>query len=150
LLAIFTSYFAFAVPGMVAIAVVGGLIYGLPLTPSVDLVWAVPTLLLGGVALAGIGALIGLAGRDEQLAGTYANLAMMAVLFLAIVPTSDFPGGVRALLGLLPSTYMVDCLKLTLVGTVHLAALTVDLIACALFAAIAMAASTRVLHARSE
>lgn len=150
LLAVFTSYFAFALPGMIAIAVVGGLIFGLPLMPSVDLLWVLPTLLLGGIALAGLGALIGLGGRDEQLAGTYANLAMMAVLFLGIVPAGDFPAPVQLLLGLLPSTYMVDSLKLGLVGTVHPGASTVDLLACALFATIAMAASERVLRTRSE
>jgi ABC-2 type transport system permease protein len=150
LLALFVSYFAFAIPGMIAIAVVGGLIYGLPLTPSVDILWVLPTLLCGGIALAGLGALIGLAGRDEQLAGTYANLAMMAVLFLGIVPEGDFPQAVRVVLGVLPSTYMVDSLKLGLVGSIQLGALTVDLLACALFAAIAMVGSARVLQVRSE
>ncbi|MBV9281425.1 MAG: ABC transporter permease, partial [Chloroflexi bacterium] len=124
LLAIFISYFAFAVPGMVAIALLGGIVYGLPLTLGVAVLWALPTLLLGGIALAGLGALIGLAGRDEQLAGTYANLAMMAILFLAIIPSDDFPRAVQALLGLVPSTYMVDSLKDALVGAWHPAALS--------------------------
>jgi len=150
LLAIFVSYFAFAIPGMIAIAVVGGLIYGLPLSASVDILWVLPTLFCGGIALAGLGALIGLAGRDEQLAGTYANLAMMAVLFLGIVPENDFPQAMRVVLGIIPSTYMVDSLKLGLVGSIRLGALSVDLLACALFAAVVMLGSARALQVRSE
>lgn len=150
LLAIFISYFTFALPGMVAIAVLGGLLYGLPLTPGPDLLWAIPTLMLGGIALAGAGALVGLVGRDEQLAGTYGNLAMMAVLFLGIVPPGNFPGPIRLLLDLLPSTYMVDSLKLTLVGSAKLAQLSGDLLACALFAAIMMFWSDRALRVRRD
>jgi ABC-2 type transport system permease protein len=150
LLAIFVSYFAFAVPGIVAISLVGSLIFGLHPTLTIDLLWVLPTLLLGGIALAGIGALIGLAGRDEQLAGTYANLAMMAVLFLGIVPASDFQAGVRIALNVIPSTYMVDSLKLTLAGTVRPIQLTVDLLAVALFAAAMMFWSARVLRTRSH
>lgn len=150
LLAIFVSYFAFAIPGMVAIAVIGGLIYNLPLAPSLDLLWLLPTLLAGGIALAGIGALLGLSGRDEQLASMYANLAMMMVLFLGIVPSADVPRVLQFLLGLVPSTYMVDALKYSLIGSFHPLVLTVDLLACAVFAALVMAWSARVLRVRSE
>jgi ABC-2 type transport system permease protein len=146
LLAIFLSYFVFAVPGMVAIAAVGALIYGLPLGISVALLWTLPTLLLGGIALAGLGALIGLAGRDEQLAGTYGNLAMMAVLFLGIVPAADFPGALRVVLAVLPSTYMIDSLKLALRGAVQPGELTVDLFAAGLFAGLMMLWSARTLR----
>lgn len=149
-IAIFVSYVTFALPGMLAIAIVGGLIYGLPLAASVALLWLVPTLFLGGAALAGVGVLLGIAGRDEQLAGTYANLAMMTVLFLSVVPTADFPRWIRLALGVLPSTYMVDTLKMSLIGNVSPARLTGDLLACAIFAAIMLFWSTRVLLARSE
>ncbi|GAC1319196.1 MAG: hypothetical protein NVS2B16_02520 [Chloroflexota bacterium] len=150
LLSIFVSYFLFAVPGMVLIAVIGGLIYGLPLTLSFALVWTVPTLLLGGIALAGVGALIGLVGRDEQLAATYGNLAMMTVLFLGIIPSSNFPRVVRLVLGVVPSTYMVDSLKMSFIGSVRVDQLTVNLLACALFAAVMMAGSARLLRVQSR
>lgn len=148
LLAIFLSYFVFALPGMAAIAAVGGLIYGLPLTISVAFLWTLATLLLGGIALAGLGALIGLTGRDEQLAGTYGNLAMMAVLFLGIVPAGDFPGAFRVVLAVLPSTYMIDSLKLALSGSVQLGELTGDLLAAGLCAGLMMLWSTRILRVR--
>lgn len=150
LLAIFVSYFTFAIPGMLAIATVGALMFQLPVTVSFDLVLALPTLLAGGVALAGLGTLIGLAGRDEQLAATYGNLAMMSVLFLSIVPEGDFPGAARLLLAFLPSTYMVDSLRLSLVGSLHFGPLAVDLLACTLFACVAMAWSGSMLRLQSE
>jgi ABC-2 type transport system permease protein len=150
LLAIFVSYFVFAIPGMLAIAIVGALIFQLPLTASFDLALALPTLLVGGIALAGLGTLIGLAGRDEQLAATYGNLAMMAVLFLSIVPEGDFPGAARLLLAFLPSTYMVDSLRFSLIGSLQLGALVVDLLACILFACVAMAWSGSLLRLQSE
>ncbi|HZT97893.1 MAG TPA: ABC transporter permease, partial [Chloroflexota bacterium] len=92
LLAMLVSYFVFAIPGILAITVIGSLIFSLPLEPSIDILWAMATLFLTGVALAGIGALIGLRARNEQLAGAYANIAMMAVLLLSIIPFSDLPG----------------------------------------------------------
>ncbi|MGI8824256.1 MAG: ABC transporter permease [Chloroflexota bacterium] len=134
---------------MILIAVVVGLINGLPLAVSPGLVWTIPTLVFGGIALAGAGTLIGLTGRDEQLTSTYTNVAMMTVLFFGIVPSSDFPGVFRFLLHVLPSTYMIDSLKESLVGSTHPGTLTVDLLACIAFAAVMMVWSAKALRSRS-
>ena len=147
-LAVLVSFFVFALPGVLAITIIGCLIFGVPLVLSVDILWAAATLVVGGIALAGIGTLIGLLARDEHLAGTYANLAMMAVLFLAIVPSSDFPRLMRPALFLVPSSYMVDSFKLTLTGTVRPVELTLDLLGTACFAFLTMLWSTRVLRTR--
>lgn len=150
LLTIYLAYLAFALPGMVALVLIGGWLFGLPLTAGAALVWTLPTLLLGGIALAGLGALIGLAGRDEQLSATYANLAMMAVLFLGIVPAGNFPAPMRLFLLLSPSTYMVDSLKLGLVGSLSVTRLSLDLLATVILALLIFCWSARVLNSRSE
>jgi ABC-2 type transport system permease protein len=93
-------------------------------------VWA-----LGSFALAGIGLLIGFGAPDEQLAGMYSNLAMMAVLFLGILPQERLPGWLSPVRVVLPSTYAVDALKPGLDGRVA-GSLVGDLAVLALFGAL--------------
>jgi ABC-2 type transport system permease protein len=86
---------------------------------SLAALWAVvPVWALGSFALAGLGVAIGLAAPDEQLAGMYSNLAMMAVLFLGILPAERLPGWLVPLRAVLPSTYAVQALKPGLDGSV--------------------------------
>lgn len=123
---------------------------GLSLSLTAGLLWLAPTLLAGGIALAGFGMTLGLAGRDEQLAATYANLAMMAVLFLGIVPSGDFPGPMRVVLALVPTTYMVDSLKHVLSGSVAPGPLSLDLLVSLVVAVLMLAFSDRVLRAQTR
>lgn len=109
------SFSLFALPGTVIVVFLGSLMFGFSLTA----LWAaVPVWALGSFALSGVGAAIGLGARDEQLAGMYSNLAMMAVLFLGIIPGSSLPRWVGPLKAILPSTYAVDALKPGLHGAV--------------------------------
>jgi len=103
-LAILVAYLVFALPGMVVVLLVGRLLYGVGLHVGLALL---PAVLLTGVALAGIGAVIGLLSSTEQFAGLIGNLAMMAVLFLGIIPAARVPAGVEAASWLIPSTYAV-------------------------------------------
>jgi ABC-2 type transport system permease protein len=85
---------------------------------SLTALWAaVPVWALGSFALAGLGVGVGLAAPDEQLAGMYSNLVMMAVLFLGIIPTGRLPGWLEPVRAILPSTYAVDALKPGLAGS---------------------------------
>ena len=114
ILAILVSFAIFSLPGTIIVSVLGAMLFDLSFTA----LWAaVPVWALGSFALAGLGVAVGLAAPDEQLAGMYSNLAMMAVLFLGIIPTGRLPGWLGPLRAVLPSTYAVDALKPGLEGT---------------------------------
>ena len=113
-LAILVSFAIFSLPGTIIVSFFGALLFDLSLTA----LWAaVPVWALGSFALAGVGVAVGLAAPDEQLAGMYSNLAMMAVLFLGIIPSGRLPGWLGPVRAVLPSTYAVDALKPGLAGT---------------------------------
>ena len=128
-LAILVSFAIFSLPGTMIVAVLGALLFDL----SFAALWAaVPVWALGSFALAGLGVVVGLAAPDEQLAGMYSNLAMMAVLFLGIIPAGRLPEWLSPLRFVLPSTYAVDALKPGLAGVFSTAQLW-DLLLLALF-----------------
>ena len=113
ILSILLSFAIFSLPGTVIVSVLGAMLFDLSFTA----LWAaIPVWALGSFALAGLGVAVGLAAPDEQLAGMYSNLAMMAVLFLGIIPTGKLPGWLGPVRAVLPSTYAVDALKPGLEG----------------------------------
>ena len=113
--AVLISFAIFSLPGTVIVVGLGSLLFNL----SLAALWtALPVWLLGSFALAGLGVAIGFGAPDEQLAGMYSNLAMMAVLFLGILPASKIPGWLSPLRAVLPSTYAVNALKPGLDGAV--------------------------------
>jgi ABC-2 type transport system permease protein len=143
---ILLSFALFALPGMLIVTSLGAKLFGL----SLAALWpALPVWALGSFALAGIGVAIGFGARDEQLSGMYSNLAMMAVLFLGILPASKLPGWLSPLRAVLPSTYAVNALKPGLDG--HLSAgQGVDLLILALFGALSFWLVQGPLWPRSE
>ena len=113
-LSILVSFAIFSLPGTIIVSVLGAMLFDL----SLAALWAaVPVWALGSFALAGVGVAVGLAAPDEQLAGLYSNLAMMAVLFLGIIPSGRLPGWLGPVRAVLPSTYAVDALKPGLAGS---------------------------------
>ncbi|CAB1128183.1 ABC transporter [Candidatus Hydrogenisulfobacillus filiaventi] len=74
----------------------------------------VAVFLLEGLALGGIGALIGLLAPQEGLAGLFGNLVMMGVLFGGMVPLP--PGPVRLAADLLPSGFGLALLRSLALG----------------------------------
>jgi ABC-2 type transport system permease protein len=144
--AVLLSFAVFSLPGTVVVVVLGAQLYDL----SVTALWAaVPVWALGSFALAGMGVAIGFGAPDEQLAGMYSNLAMMAVLFLGILPPERIPGWLGPVRAILPSTYAVDALKPGLTGTVP-ASTTVDLLILGLFGALSFWAVRGPLWPRAD
>ncbi len=123
ILAILVAYLLFALPGIAVVLTAGAIFYGVHLQFSLGLV---PAILGTGVALSGIGALLGIASRDGELAGLTGNLVMMAVLFLGIIPPGRLPLPLIALSDILPSTYGVRLLLHLLAGTAGAAVWLVD------------------------
>ncbi len=114
-LSILISFAVFALPGMLIVLAGGAALFDL----SLAALWsALPVWLAGSLALAGIGVALGFIAPDEQLAGMYSNLAMMAVLFLGILPADKLPDAFGPVRAALPSTYAVDALKPGLSGTI--------------------------------
>lgn len=140
------SFAVFALPGTVIVLILGSALFDLSLTA----LWAaLPVWALGSFALAGLGIAIGFTAPDEQLAGMYSNLLMMAVLFLGILPAATLPGWMGPLRAVLPSTYAVDALRPGLSG-VATAAQGWDLLVLAGFGALSFWAVAGPLWPRSE
>ncbi|HEU5033356.1 MAG TPA: ABC transporter permease [Mycobacteriales bacterium] len=107
------SYATFTVPGALVTAVVGELLYGLPLS---HLWLVVPAVLAAGIALSGVGAALGLVMPRAELATVAGQLGMTVVLFLGVIPPGHLPAAVRGLRDVVPSTYAVDFLAAALRG----------------------------------
>ena len=140
------SFAVFALPGTIIVLTLGSMLFDL----SLSALWAaIPVWALGSVALAGLGVAIGFTAPDEQLAGMYSNLLMMAVLFLGILPTATLPGWMGPIRAVLPSTYAVDALRPGLAGAAT-AAQGWDLLILAGFGALSFWAVAGPLWPRSE
>jgi ABC-2 type transport system permease protein len=130
------SYATMAVPGTVVTAVVGALLYQLPLGGLWLLLPVVP---LAGASLAGIGALLGLLAPRPELATVAGQLGMSAVLFLSIIPGSKLPLLLRPVRAVVPSTYAADALAAGLRPGPDWAAVAGDLGICAAVALVGLA-----------
>lgn len=130
------SYATFTVPGAVLTAVVGCLLYGLPLAHLWVLLLVLP---LAGASLAGIGALLGLLAPRPELATVAGQLGMSAVLFLGVVPAERLPLVLQAVRALLPSSYAADALARALGPRVEITSLAPDLAICAVAAVLSLA-----------
>ena len=127
------GYATFTLPGTAITAAVGVLLYNLPALH----IWVlVPAVVLGGAALAGIGAVIGLLAPRPELATVAGQLAMSAVLFLDLVLASRLPAALRVVRAVLPSTYAADALAAALIEPADLGLVMRQL---AIAAAIALA-----------
>jgi ABC-2 type transport system permease protein len=130
------SYATMAVPGAVVTAVLGALLYQLPLGGLWLLLPVVP---LAGASLAGLGALLGLLAPRPELATVFGQLGMSAVLFLSIIPASKLPLALRPVRAAVPSTYAADALAAGLRPNVAWGSVIVDLGVCVGVAVVALA-----------
>ena len=146
IVSILISFAIFALPGTIIVVTFGALLFDLSLNALLTIV---PVWAFGSFALAGLGVAIGFAAPDEQLAGMYSNLAMMAVLFLGILPAATMPGWLEPVRTVLPSTYAVNALKPGLGGDGG-AVPIVDLLMLALFGALSFWAVVGPLWPKSE
>jgi ABC-2 type transport system permease protein len=133
------AYASFTVPGTVATAVFGGVLFGLPLTGLWVLAAVIP---LAGAALAGLGAALGLLAPRPELATLLGQLGMSAALLLGVLPAGRMPGPVRLLRDLLPSTYGVEAFARTFAARPDWALVAGDLAVCAVVGAVSLAVAT--------
>ena len=136
------SYATFTVPGAVVTAILGSLLYGLPLGHLWVLVLVLP---LAGASLAGLGASLGLLAPRPELATVAGQLGMSAILFLGIIPAERLPVVVRVVRVLVPSTYATDALAASYAG-VSVGRLAGDLAICAVVAVLSLALASWALR----
>jgi ABC-2 type transport system permease protein len=133
------SYATFTVPGAVLTAVVGALLYGLPLSSLWVLLLVLP---LAGASLAGLGALLGLLASRPELATVAGQLGMSAVLFLGIIPADRLPAALQVVRALVPSTYAADALAAAFAPPLEIAPLAADLAVCLIVAVASLGLAT--------
>lgn len=137
------AYATFTVPGAVATAVLGALLYQLPLAH----LWIlVPMLPLAGASLAGLGAILGLLAPKAELATVAGQLGMSAVLFLDIIPVHRLPWLLRGVRAAVPSTYAADALAASFHRSVGWGGVAVDFGVCAAVAIAALALASAVFR----
>jgi ABC-2 type transport system permease protein len=122
------AYASFTVPGTLVTAVVGSVLFQLPLTHLWILVAVIP---LAGAALAGLGAALGLLAPRPELATLLGQLGMSAALLLGVLPPDRLPVFVQWARDLLPSTYGVEALGLTFGPDPDWGVVLLDLAVCA-------------------
>lgn len=133
------AYASFTVPGTFVTAVVGCVLFQLPLTHLWVLVAVVP---LAGAALAGLGAALGLLAPRQELATLLGQLGMSAALLLGVLPAERLPGPISYARDLLPSTYGVEAFARTFDAQPDWPAVALDLAVCAAVGVVSLAVAT--------
>lgn len=133
------AYASFTVPGVVVTAVVGGVLFQLPLGGLWVLVAVIP---LAGAALSGLGAALGLLAPRPELATLCGQLGMSAALLLGVLPGGGLPEPVRWVRDLLPSTYGVEALSRAFEVRPPWGQAALDLGVCAAVGAASLAVAT--------
>jgi len=137
------SYASFTVPGAIVTAIVGVAMFSLP---AAHLWLVLPVILCAGVALAGLGAVLGLVMSRAEFATVAGQLGMTAVLFLGVIPPSHLPVALRAARAVVPSTLAIDALAAGLRGHVDPWATTWRLAVTLAMGAVALAIASRLLR----
>jgi ABC-2 type transport system permease protein len=137
------AYAAFTIPGSLVTAVVGSVLYGLPLS---HLAVAVPAVLTASLALAGVGAVAGLVMPRPELATVAGQLGMTAVLFLGIVAPAHLPVGLRGVRLAVPGMLAVDALADALHAHPSWSDVVIRLVAQTGYGIVALAVAGRTLR----
>jgi ABC-2 type transport system permease protein len=130
------SYATFTVPGVLVTAVVGCALYGV----SFAHLWVVvPAAASAALALAGVGALLGLLMPRPELATVAGQLGMTLVLFLGIIPAGHLPELLRGVRLAVPGMLSVDGLVAALRAGTDWVDVAVRLALGAAYGAVALA-----------
>ncbi|GAA0359525.1 ABC transporter permease [Streptomyces blastmyceticus] len=133
------AYASFTVPGTAVTAVVGSVLFKLPLGHLWVLAAVVP---LSGAALAGLGAALGLLAPRQELATLCGQLGMSAALLLGVLPAARMPALIAYARDLLPSTYGVEALARSFDPRPDWLLIAADLGVCAAVGVVSLAAAT--------
>ncbi|MEV6160490.1 ABC transporter permease [Streptomyces sp. NPDC052052] len=132
------AYASFTVPGTIVTAVVGSVLFGLPLAHLWVLVAVIP---LSGAALSGLGAALGLLAPRQELAALLGQLGMSAALLLGVLPSERLPAPIDWARDLLPSTYGVEALSRSFDAHPDWKIVVLDLAVCAVVGVLSLSAA---------
>lgn len=133
------AYASFTAPGTVVTAVIGSVLFGLPLTHLWVLAAVIP---LAGAALAGLGAALGLLAPRPEIATLLGQLGMSAALLLGVLPPARLPEPMGYARDLLPSTYGVEALARSFDAHTPWPTVALDLAVCAAVGVVSLAVAT--------
>ncbi|MEU6662907.1 ABC transporter permease [Streptomyces sp. NPDC046821] len=133
------AYASFTVPGTVVTAVVGCVMFQLPVAHLWVLAAVIP---LAGAALSGLGAALGLLAPRPELATLLGQLGMSAALLLGVLPADRMPGIIQFARDLLPSTYGVEAFARTFGAHPDWSVVLLDLGVCAAVGVASLALAT--------
>ncbi|MFJ8474862.1 ABC transporter permease [Kitasatospora sp. NPDC094011] len=133
------AYASFTLPGTLVTAVIGAVMFGLPLGQLWVLLAVVP---LAGAALSGLGAACGLLAPRQEIATMLGQLGMSAALLLGVLPVDHLPQPVLWVRDLLPSTYGVEAFSRTFAPDPDWGMVLVDLGVCAAVGVVSLALAT--------
>ncbi len=142
------SFLLLSLPALATTALVGTLVLRLPLR----LHWALaPTIMLGALSLAGIGAILGCKARTPQEAGAFSLVATLVLVSLGpvIIPPGRLPPAVLWLGRFSPATYAASALRQAMLGPIG-SSIWCDLAALALFATGSLFLARRWMNWRQE
>ncbi|RWZ75830.1 ABC transporter permease, partial [Streptomyces albidoflavus] len=134
------AYASFTVPGTLVTALVGCVLFQLPLAQLWVLIAVIP---LAGAALSGLGAALGLLAPRPELATLLGQLGMSAALLLGVLPPERLPALLVLARDLLPSTYGVEAFARTFAPRPDWTAVLVDLGVCAGVGVVSLTLATR-------
>lgn len=119
ILAIVTRSALFALPSIAIILTIGAWLFDISLTPH-PLILVV--LLLGGYALSGLGAIIGFYSPNGRIANLLTQIVQPIIIFLSpvFVPLDRLPQALQFTARLMPTTYIAQAMRDTLLGQVSI------------------------------
>ncbi|MBB5118511.1 transporter [Streptomyces eurocidicus] len=133
------AYASFTVPGTAVTAVLGSVMFKLPMAHLWVLAAVIP---LSGAALAGLGAALGLLAPRQELATLLGQLGMSAALLLGVLPAAHMPAPLVLARDLLPSTYGVEALARSFDARPDWLLIAADLGVCAAVGVVSLAVAT--------
>lgn len=142
------SFLLLSLPGLATTALIGAIVLHLPLHVHWTLA---PTVVLGALSLAGVGAILGCKAHTPQEAGAFSLMTTLAMVSLGpvIIPPDRLPAAIIALGKLSPATYAASALRQALLGPVE-SAIWRDLAVLALFSAVSLCLAGRWIDWRQE
>lgn len=123
--ALVLAFFCISLPSILVTTIVGSLLLGVQLAPSLLVIIVIP---LCALSISGIGALIGIQARTPQEASAVQLLLQMLLIGIGpvVVPPNKLPA-ISLLIGhISPTTYAAEALRQVLLGPVN-AELFVDI-----------------------
>lgn len=131
ILAVVVGFLLLSLPSFIVTALVGALVLDVQLSINPAVLLVIPAC---AIPLAGIGAIVGIRGRNPQESGTINLLItlLLAGLGPVVIPPSQMPDWLVQIGRISPATYAASALRQTLLGPVTATLLT-DLLVLTVF-----------------